>query len=91
MIAAIFIMAGEKIVDCNALALKMFRFTRKDVVGSKVGAFSDSQDSSGETHENKLLEKIKYVLKKLMLLMNQDFTSTISLPGVYMSILLKIA
>ena len=61
--AAIFIMHGEKFIDCNALALKMFRCTRKEVLGSKVASFSDKEHPV-DASENKLLEKINYVLRK---------------------------
>ena len=62
--AAIFIMNSESFIDCNALALKMFRCTRKDVVGNKIGAFSNEEQAVEDSSKNQLLENINYVLRK---------------------------
>jgi len=60
---AIFIMNGERFIDCNTKTLEMFNCTREEIIGTKTYELSPPEQPDGSASRLIALEKIKAALK----------------------------
>ena len=56
---AIFLLRGERIIDCNKKTLEMFRCTMEQIIGETPYGFSPLLQSVGMNSKEKVLEKIR--------------------------------
>jgi two-component system, cell cycle sensor histidine kinase and response regulator CckA len=59
---AIFLMEGERFIDCNPRALIMFGCAREEIVGEKPEVFSPAMQPDGEESSEKAVRKINLAL-----------------------------
>ena len=61
---SIFIMKGDRFIDCNSRALEMFNCQRNQIIGKSPLDFSPERQPDGQSSEKKTREKIEAVLKE---------------------------
>ena len=60
---AIFIMEGERFIDCNEKTLDMFECTREQIIGQPPYRFSPEFQPDGQSSADKALKKISLAMK----------------------------
>ncbi len=60
---AIFLMDGEKFIDCNPKTLEMFGCKWEDIINQSPTKFSPPKQQDGQSSKTKALEKIRETLK----------------------------
>ena len=59
---AIFIVRGDKFINCNTTTLKMFNCTKKQIIGKSPYLFSPKKQADGRNSKEKAIEKITAAL-----------------------------
>ncbi len=60
---AIFLMSGDKFIDCNTKTLKIFGCRYKDIIGTPPYKFSPARQHDGQLSRKKAVEKINAALE----------------------------